>query len=56
MKKIWRSKTIYLGILNIAIGVGLLVLGEQEAGGTFLLNGFGIILLRLKTNTAVSIK
>lgn len=55
MKSFYLSKTVYLGLLNIAVGIGLLTLGNQELGGGFILNGLAIIGLRFKTNTGVSL-
>ena len=54
MKHFYKSKTIWFGILNILVGFGLIILGEEKLGGFFILEGFGVIGLRSITKTKLT--
>jgi len=56
MKSIFVSKTFWFSVLQVATGLGLIVLGQEEAGSALITTGFGSLWLRLKTNTGISLK
>ena len=53
-KKIWKSKTIWLGIIEIAIGILSYLQGELQNGVQLTAAGVLTVILRLVTNKAVS--
>ena len=53
-KQFWQSKTIIVGILEIAIGVLSYILGEIEVGSALSITGLLMVILRLVTDKAIS--
>ena len=53
-KKIWKSKTIWLGIIEIAIGILSYLQGELQGGVQLTAAGVLTVLLRLVTKQAIS--
>ena len=53
-KKIWKSKTIWLGIIEIAIGILSYLQGELQSGVQLTAAGVLTVILRVVTNKAVS--
>ena len=56
VKSIFKSKTFWLGVINVVIGVLQYIGGSIEAGTGITLNGILIILLRVVTNQPVRLK
>ena len=54
-KPFYKSKTFWLGALNIVIGVCTYLSGQIDSGAAITLNGILIIVLRVITNRAVTI-
>jgi len=54
-KKFWQSKTFWLGIIQVVIGVLTSVEGELTTGGTLTLSGIVTIVLRSVTKTQIKI-
>lgn len=54
-KSILKSKTFWLGVLNVLAGIIAYLQGELQAGAGLTLNGVAIVVLRLVTNQAVTI-
>lgn len=53
-KQFWQSKTIIVGVLEIAIGVLSYVVGEIEVGSALSITGLLMVILRLVTDKAIS--
>lgn len=56
MKTWFKSKTIQIGILEVVIGVATVLLGELHTGGALTISGILMVILRLITSTAVTIR
>ena len=55
-KKFYASKTFWLGILQLAIGIAMGIEGTLGAGGVLTVAGVLTIVLRAVTNTEIKWK
>ena len=55
MKQFYQSKTLIVGVLEVAIGLLAYIKGEVITGSTLTSSGVIMIVLRLLTNQAVRI-
>jgi len=52
-KSLWQSKTFWLAVLQIAIGIATATQQELVLGSTFTLIGFIQIILRVVTSSSI---
>ena len=53
-KKWYKSKTIWMAVLTVLLGVGEFIQGQQTTGAAITLVGVANVLLRLVTAQAVN--
>lgn len=54
-KSIFKSKTFYVGLLQVLAGVMLAVAGELQTGGALTASGVATVALRAVTKEAVKL-
>lgn len=55
-KKFWQSKTFWIGLIQILVGVLTYIQGQLEAGSAITLFGVVQVILRLMTKSPIKMK